>query len=216
MILPLFALTGCFDAIEEVNMNEDGSGSFAFTLNLSQSKAKIATAMLADTINGQKVPKRADISNEIKAIVALATKTPGIKDVKTQEDFESFIFSFRCSFTSLHALNTFMEEVRKKYHGHQYVVANYKHFEYDKINKVYSRNANYSTGDIFNQLRNIDKNLLNKAIFVSISRFTKEVSQVSNTRATIAPSKKAVLVKVNATDLIKGTQIISNKIIITK
>jgi hypothetical protein len=216
IILPLFALTGCFEAIEEINLNDDGSGSFAFTINLSQSKAKIATALLADTINGQRIPSRQDIINEIKAIAVIAEKNPGIKDVKVTHDFDNFVFSFRCSFTDLHALNTFLDEVKKKHHGHQYIGAGHKHFDYDKKNKIYTRNANYATGDASAQLRNIDKAMFSKAIFVSISRFNSEVTTVTNTKATIAPSKKAVLVKVSANELLKGTQIISNKITLTK
>lgn len=216
IFLPLFVLTGCFEVIEEVNMNDDGSGSFGLTVNLSQSKAKLAAVLLADTINGQKVPSRQDIQNEIKALAIMAENTPGIKDVKTQHDFDNFVFSFRCSFTDLHALNTFLDQARKKHQAHQYIGAGHKHFDYDKKNKIYARNANYATGEAQVHLRNIDKAVLNKGIFVSITRFNNEVASVTNTKATIAPSKKAVLVKVTATELVKGTQIISNKITLTK
>jgi hypothetical protein len=216
IFLPLLTLTSCFDVIEDVTLSEDGSGSFAFTVNMSQSSAKLAAALLVDSINGHKVPSKEEINNRIKEVVTIAEKTQGIKDVKTQQDFTNFVFSFRCSFTDLNALNTLMEELKKKYQAEHYVGSVTKHFEYDKKAKIYMRNGNYSIGEAYGQLRNVDKNVLNKASFVSISRFNSEVAHVTNVKATIAPTKKAVMLRVNAADLIKGTQNITNKIILTK
>ena len=172
--------------------------------------------MLVDSINGHKVPSKEEINNRIKEVATIAEHTPGIKDVKTQQDFTNFVFSFRCSFTDINALNTLMEEMRKKYQKQNYNGSVTKHFEYDKKAKVYTRNGNYSIGDAYSQLRNVDKNVVNKANVVSISRFSSEVTNITNTHATIAPTKKAVMLKVNAADLIKGTQNISNKITLTK
>ncbi len=210
IFLPLLLLTSCFDAVEEVNLNEDGSGSFAFTINMSQSSAKIAAALLVDSINGRKVPSKEEINTRIKELATLAEKIQGISAVKTAQNFETFVFSFRCSFSDLTALNRLLEEVKRTYH--QQALMGTKHFEYDKKTNIYTRNGTYVIGDAYGQLTSLEKSILSKASIVSICRFNSEVISSANPKATIAPSKKAVLLRVNAAAFVKGTETISNKI----
>lgn len=87
---------------------------------------------------GHKVPSKEEINNRIKEVVTIAEKTQGIKDVKMQQDFTSFVFSFRCLFTDLDALNIMMEALKKKYLAQHYIGSVTKHFEYDKKN-IYAK-----------------------------------------------------------------------------
>lgn len=84
------------------------------------------------------------------------------------------------------------------------------------IKKIYTQNGNYSIGEAYGQLRNVDKNVLDKASLVSISRFDSDAVYMTNATTTIALTKKAVMLRVNAADLIKETQNISNKITLKK
>ncbi|MEC3880624.1 hypothetical protein [Parapedobacter sp. 10938] len=66
LLLPLCALfSSCFQLIKEMTVNSDGSGTFALTANLSQSRSKLASVMLLDSINGHKVPSKPDVRKEI-------------------------------------------------------------------------------------------------------------------------------------------------------
>jgi len=216
LFLPLLTLTSCFDIIEEVNLNEDGSGTFSLTVNMSQSKSKLITAMLLDSVEGHKVPKREDIKKQINEIAFAAQKTEGIKDVKTVQDFDNFIFSFKCSFSSLTAMNNLIEEIKKTHHAKDFLTSGTKHFEYDKKNNIYIRHGNYSIGQEYSKLKSIDKSILSNAAFISISRFNKEVVSTINSNAKLSPTKKAVMLRVNVAHIIKGTENFSNKITLAK
>ena len=45
-------LSSCFQIIEEITMRNDGTGDVLLTINLSQSKTKVATVMLLDSVQG--------------------------------------------------------------------------------------------------------------------------------------------------------------------
>ena len=53
----LLLLSSCFDIVEEIDLNENGSGTYGITLNLSQSKIRLSSIMLLDSSQGYKVPK---------------------------------------------------------------------------------------------------------------------------------------------------------------
>jgi hypothetical protein len=216
IFIPLLTLTSCFDIIEEVNLNEDGSGHFSLTVNMSQSKAKLITALLLDSVEGHKVPKKEEIRKVINDIAASAQKTEGIRDVKTVQDFDNFIFSFKCSFANLNAMNNLIEEIKKTNHANEFLNSGTKHFEYDKKMNVYTRHGYYSIGKEHAKIKTMDKSILNNAAFISISRFNKEVINTANINAKVSPTKKAVMLRVNVAHIIKGTENFSNKITLAK
>ena len=53
--------TSCFELVEELTLNENGSGEYEFTANLSQSKTKLKSIMLMDKVNGYEVPSQEKI-----------------------------------------------------------------------------------------------------------------------------------------------------------
>ena len=214
--LPLLVLTSCFDVIEDVTVNDNGSGIFSLTVNMSQSKAKLFSALLLDSVQGHKVPKREEIKAQIDAIALAARKTEGITEVKTVQDFDNFVFSFRCAFSDLNALNRLIEGIKKTHHAHEFLVSGTKHFEFDSKTNVYTRHGNYSIGQAYAQIKNIDKSTLANASFVSIARFNKEIAASTNLAAKIAPTKKAIMLRVNVAHIIKGTENFSNKITLSK
>ncbi len=214
--LPLLFLTSCFDIIEEVNLHDDGSGIFNLTVNMSQSRAKLFSMLLLDSVQGHKVPKREEIKARLNELAAAARKTEGIKEVKIVQDFDNFVFSFHCLFSDLNSLNHLIEEIKKTHNADEFLNSETIHFEYNKRTATYTRNGNYSIGDAYYKVKNIDKSILSNANFVSIVRFNKEVAIISNLNAKVAPTKKAVMLRVNVAHIIKGTENFSNKITLSK
>jgi len=47
----VLSLSSCFEIVEEITMNDDGSGNILMTLNFSRSKSKIKSILLMDSIN---------------------------------------------------------------------------------------------------------------------------------------------------------------------
>nr|BFF39643.1 hypothetical protein BACY1_14480 [Tenacibaculum mesophilum] len=64
--ISILLFTSCFEFVEEVSFNKDGSGSAVLTINLSKSKTKLASIMLLDSINGYKVPSKVTIRKKYK------------------------------------------------------------------------------------------------------------------------------------------------------
>src|SRR5690606_16584196 len=83
VICSVWMLTGCFDVVEEVDLNSDGSGKIKATVNLSKSKTKVASLMKLDKVDGIKIPSKTEIQKEADAIVRLLKQTSGISDVQS-------------------------------------------------------------------------------------------------------------------------------------
>ena len=113
--LALTLLNSCFDLVDEITMNADGTGEFVLTLNLSKSKTKIASLMLMDSVNGHKVPTKDDILLAIKNTEDFLKNENGISNVSHKADFVNYIFSVRCNFTSIDAMNRLAEELIKQH-----------------------------------------------------------------------------------------------------
>ena len=210
LIFVVSLFSSCFELVEEVTLNNDGSGEFEFTANLSQSKTKLKSIMLMDKINGHKVPSQADVTKEIVAICTLAKKTKGISKVSRSIDFENFIFSFKCQFDSVEALNSVVKNFRlsKK-------VTNKNHdkqFTYDKKKKILYRNFDAALKQEYTRLNAEDKKVSKGATYVSVYRFHKEVKATSNSKTKTSPNNKATMLKVNVLDVINKKSSLKNTI----
>ena len=211
-ILPLLFLSSCSEIIEEVNLNEDGSGDFTFTINLSQSKTKLASIMLMDSVNNYKVPDEREIDRKFDELLAVANRIEGIHQVKDERDFDNFIFSIECSFENVTALNQMADELKKQYQVNEKISPDETHFTYNSSSKTFIRNGNYLIQDEFNQLKAKDQAIFTDANYISICRFKENINTIENKNARISPSKKAVMLEVNAMDFINGKSSIANKI----
>ena len=67
-LLIILLFPACFEIVEEVSLNNDGSGSFCFTINMSQSKLNINAMLLLDSVNGRPVPKMENMKKTVSAI----------------------------------------------------------------------------------------------------------------------------------------------------
>lgn len=210
LLIPLFLLSSCFELVEELTLNKDGSGEFQFTANLSQSKTKLKSIMLMDKVNGYKVPTEADIRKEIESICSLARKTKGISKVKKTVDFNDFIFSFSCHFDSVESLNQVVKnfrvskKVRNNNHDQQ--------FRYDKKNKKLYRNFDAALKQEYSRLKTEDKKIFKEATYVSVCRFQGEVKATSNRTTKTSPNKKATMLKVKVLDVINRKETVKNTI----
>jgi hypothetical protein len=68
ILIPI--LSSCFEVIEEIAIKNDGTGDVVLTINLSQSKTKVASVMLLDSVQGYKVPSKQKIQQELNEAVA--------------------------------------------------------------------------------------------------------------------------------------------------
>ncbi len=211
MLILFFAgllFAGCFEIVEEVTIREDGSGQATITLNISQSKTKLASIMLLDSINGYQVPTEGDIRTHITELAQKISEAKGVSHVKKVINFEDYIFSLSCDFADVDALNIVLSSISSKKEAQ--LIAKHKQFTYK--NKVFKRNYHYNIASEFNRIKSDDRQILEGATVTSIYRFEKPVVKVKNKAAKISKNKKAVFLRVSAEDMIKGRKSIKNQI----
>lgn len=202
--LSLFALTGCFEIVEQVALKEDGSGDMIWILNMSQSKDNIRGILSQDSILGKKVPNVEDIELQMEAAESHLKSMEGISQVVVSKDFNEYLFKLSFHFNSVQQMDRAMvETIRLMSKNGQEVP--FGNFVYD--GKSFSRKIVYDYSKDLGKVNEQAKDILSKANFTSIYRFDKAVNSSSNGQAKISPSKKAVMLKLPLWDAIKNKSI---------
>ncbi len=214
LLLIIITCQSCFEIVEQVFLKADGSGTFLLTLNLSKSKTKLNSIAKMKTINGHDVPTQQYIKAKLKEIEKATSKTAGISNTKTSIDFENYIATISCNFTKVENLNTVVKNIAAIENGKSKYVE--KSYAYDAAANVFSRLNKYSLRQDYNKMSNADKEIFATANYTSIYKFENAIATASNAGASIAASKKAIMLKQNVLDVIMEKKSIENKITLTK
>ena len=206
----LILCTSCFEIIEEVSFNKDGSGHVTLTMNLSKSKTKLNSMMLLDSVNNYKVPSKAEISKQITEAVNRVKKIEGISNLKNTINFDEFIFTVSCDFVDTDALNTVISNFSTRKDAA--LIKENKHFDFNKTQNTFTRNYHYNIAAAFEKTNMEDRKVFETASFTTIYRFETPIISSKNTTAKIAGSKKAIMLRVNAQDIIQNRNSIKNQI----
>lgn len=203
--------SSCFQVIEEVTVNDNGSGTVTLTANMSQSRTKLASVMLLDSVNGYKVPSQAEVRKELADVAARLGKMQGISNVTHQVDFDKYIAHIRFSFKQVDNLNQVMETIFKEVKVN---AGNRNSYSYDVRQRIFTRTYSHlpqATAE-YNKLKPADREVLQGATFTAIYRFGSEVTRYTNPTAKVAASRKAVMLQTAIMDLVNGKQSLSNQI----
>ena len=211
-ILCLFLLQGCFEILEQINLRADGSGDLKLVLNMSKSRSRLNSIMKMKTVNGHDVPSQAEIRKKADEYAAKVRESKGISDVRTELDFTNFIGTLECRFTSVSNLNAalanMIPEKKEKLKSES--------FRYDATKKELTRLNQWDMKAAYGKMSNADKEIFATAVYTSVFRFESVVESVTNKESKISPSRRAVMLKLNALDVIKNIKPITNTIRLQK
>jgi len=210
ILLSLLTLISCFEIVEDITINDDGSGKILLALNLSKSKTKLKSIMLLDSINGYKIPSKTDITKSITDIKTQIGKIKGVTNVKSMTDFKDYIFTVSCNFNNVNALNTIISSFSSS--SEKKLISKNKHFTYNKATHSFSRNYHYNLAKETKKMNTKDKAIFQDASITTIYRFESDVVSVKNKNAKVSGNKKAVFLKVSAQDIINNKSNIKNTI----
>ncbi|SFT64559.1 hypothetical protein SAMN05216474_1522 [Lishizhenia tianjinensis] len=200
----LFVLTSCFEIIEDLTLNKDGSGSLKVKLNMSASATKLKGIMALDSLDGKPVPSKADILDSLNKYVALVEKEPGISDVKATMDFDYFVFNLSLNFDSIAALEQAVNKYTKEEGEYSWMSWKEGNFE---------RKSLAILNPIVKKIKAKDKAKLHEATYVSITRFKDgEVKDMTNPGAVLAANKKAVMQRFNVGEVIDDPDQVKNTV----
>ena len=218
LVFSLALCTSCFEILEEINLNENGSGSMLVTFNLSKSKTKLASIMLLDSVNGYKVPSKDDINLALKDAENHLKTIKGITNIKKTADYQNYIFTLSCDFDKVASLDAVFQDLIKQQNKKEKTNFNTSNFSYNSDTNNFQRLFSYDSNikKSFYKLKGEDRKIFNDASYTSIYRFKNSVKSVSNTSAKVSPNKKAVLLKIDAMSLILGEKSVANTIQLSK
>lgn len=215
LFLTVLTFSSCFEITEEVNMKSNGSGDMLLTINMSQSKANLKNYMGMEEVQGIKIPSRAEIDSEIANVKATLTKVKGLSNVKINTDFEEFIFTVSGRFDNVKTLNVAINKVASKLNKTPFPTIKKENFDYEK--GTFTRYFKYLkdlnlTEEEYKGLNFTARFVMESAKYISVYRFDKPVKRVSNTKAQVAPNKKAVKMETNFAEILTGKKSIENVI----
>lgn len=209
LFLPLLLLSSCFEIVEEVNMNQDGSGTLTLTINANQSKEQLDKIMAKDSLYNFKVPSRQTIDGSISEVSGKLKSIKGISNVSIARDFQTYILVIKCSFSNTHALNAAINNIWLLYDKKAAMDKTYFAFS----NNVFKRTFDYELiKNVKSKLGAQERDILHRANYTMVYRFQTEIIHHTNTSATLSKSQKAIILKNNLLDIISGKKSIQNEI----
>jgi hypothetical protein len=204
-------LTSCIDIIDDVLLNNDGSGTFKYTVNLSASKVKINSILALDSMDGHAIPKKNDIKELIGDFKSTLSQKEGIKNVTLDEDYNNYFFKLTCDFESINFLQEAIKNTVEDLSKNGKFIIN-EHVWMVAFQNTLTRSIPKSLLDQAKKLKAEDIELLKQGTYTSITRFEKEIERFDNDQAQLSKNKRALMLKVNAHALMRDADIIKNKI----
>ena len=206
-------LFSCIEIIDDITVNNDGSGSFKYTINLSSSKVKINSILSLDSLDGKKVPSIADISSKLSKLEVQLADQEGISNLNFTSDYTNFIFKIKCDFSSLKNLQSAVKEIAlKENKGRAIPELDIEWLIFENNSLI--RSIPHITIAKASQINKADTDLMREGVYTSITRFENEVTESENKSARISKNKKAVMVRTNPYLLIQNPQLLDNTIYI--
>lgn len=207
----LFSISACIEISDDLTINSDGSGTFKYVVNLSESKVKVNSILALDSLDGKKVPSISEIKELIKEYQAKIEAKEGISNVKVESDFTNFILRFQCDFTNVAVLQKAIREI---------VIEKDKQQEFKEINHTWlswdgtklTRSVPSLTAQTTQRLKKEDIEKLKEGNYISVTRFDKTIEKSDNPLAKISPSKLACMIRTNTHALVNNLSLLENTI----
>jgi len=163
--LALLLFTGCFEIVEEMDLNPNGSGKMQVVVNMSESKENLNEYLKSGSANGIKIPDKTQLQSYLDQIQLSLNKVNGISNAGTSADFNEFIFTFTADFTDVKAMNTAVTQLTKELSNGTFSIDN--KYEYSNGKFVRSFGTIISPED-YEKLPVMQRFVLESARMVSI------------------------------------------------
>ncbi len=212
LLIGLFS--ACIEISDDLTLNNDGSGTLRYKINLSASKVKVNSILALDSLDGKPVPSKAQISAKINEFVRILDAQVGISNVLVEENYTDFIFKFSCDFSSVRNLQDGIKlSIAQIFNEKLTTAADQFWLSWDGNTLVRSIPA-YVTQQIKNYKLE-DAELLKQGIYTSIARFERPVASFENKLGTLSKNQMAVMVRTNTFELKENQHLLDNTIVLT-
>lgn len=213
LILPLFLLSSCVELIDDLTLNNDGSGVLKLSINLSKSKLEINSILALDSLNGHRVPKIGEIKDKIAYYRSELEKKDGIKSVDVFENTDDYIFKFNIAFDNVEKLETAVKQIVSEENS-SWVDFNFDWIKWE--NHTLTRNNLKIPESQLKKLKYEDVQKLKQGTYTSITRFEDPILEYSNKSSILTPNKRNLMIRMSAYNLAENTQLVQNIIKVAK
>lgn len=211
----LFSFTSCIEIIDDLSINEDGTGTFKYNVNLSSSKVKLNSYLALDSLDGKKVPSIDEIKEMVNDVVASLKRQDGISNLTIESNYTDYIFKLKLDFKSVKDLQAAIKCVAQENSKKRYLEElNHNWLSFNSVSL--ERSIPKMNIERANNLSDEETKLLKEGKYTSITRFENEVDSFNNVNAVLAKNKKAVMVQTDIYSLSQKTQLLDNTIYIKK
>jgi hypothetical protein len=207
LFLTPLLFTSCFDLVETVIVHANGTGKFTAEANLSQSKSKLNALLSLDSLYGFKVPSRKDIQSELDKCREALLQFRGLQDIKLKVNMEEYIYSLSFDFDKISTLNEALEMLQKRF-DKNHTLSFKKPFAW--ANNTFERFNVSGTKDLSGPIRKADLALLENSFLTCVYRFDNPILNYSNPEARLSKDRKAILLKIPITGILKGSKDLSD------
>ncbi|MEN9442248.1 MAG: hypothetical protein RLZ33_2325 [Bacteroidota bacterium] len=209
LFLSFFGLTSCIEIIDDISLNNDGSGTLKYTINLSSSKVKINSILALDSLDGKKVPSIPEIEERIASFKKKLSAKTGISNVTIESNFTDYIFKLQCDFTSLTTLQNALKDVIEE-ESKEKNIPELEHNWLSWDGTKMTRSIPEITVKKTKELKTEDIELMKQGNYTSITRFERPVEKFDNSAAVLSKNKMAVMIKTNPYALTQNSNILEN------
>lgn len=203
-------LSSCFECVEEINLKKDGTGSFVYIVNMSQSKAEINTAFRLDSFMGSKLPSLSQIKTKIASAKNILMASDGISNLTVKENYNDYIIEVRGNFTSIEKFNAAIKKCAKQLGANEEAIES--DFSYAGSDTTYHRSVAPIESKAAARILGLFGGKAEQAAYTCIVRTEGKVNKVDNAKAKISPSGKNVLLKVNAAEILRNSAVLNLEI----
>ncbi len=203
-------LSGCFEVREELDIRDDGSGHLDLVVDLSQSQDQVRKYLQLEESNGGSLSDK-NVEAILHHVRASLANVKGLSNIETETDWNRYVLTLRCDFDHPETLNRAITYLTKQL-AYLYVPPiEGKSFVW--TGREFRRLFDYPIDPKeYESLPSMQRYLLETARWTSIYRFPKPVRRVSNEKAEISPSRRAVKLETSIADLARGTGTLENTI----
>ena len=206
--------SACIEISDDLTLNNDGSGTLRYKINLSASKVKVNSILALDSLDGKPVPSKAQISAKINEFVRILDAQVGISNVLVEENYTDFIFKFSCDFSSVRNLQDGIKLSIAQISNEKFTTAADQFWLSWDGNTLVRSIPSYITQQIKNYKLE-DAEQLKEGVYTSIARFERPVASFENKSGTLSKNQMAVMVRTNTFELKENQHLLDNTIVLT-
>lgn len=209
----VFLFTGCFELIEDLSFNEDGSGSYKLTLNLSASSMRVKSVLAMDSLRGRNVPSQQEIEQQLHDYADQLAYKPGIRKAEVAVNHSDLIVKVHIDFDDISALQKGISSLSNDTtYQNKYSNLFENWFEYDG-SQLTRNKIEFSDQKWKQRLKEDDDyHKLREAKCVFIHRFPRQVQDTSNPAMKISKDGKNTMLQVNTKAVIENDKSMSYQI----